>query len=327
MLIYTSCIHHFLAVNYQRVYRVLRQKYPDIDFIDCYMDPIMRRTAPAIPSLWRQIHRLLTPCETTKRQVNYVGNCFPYGEHCDLTQMLTGAGIRVMQLNTCGSYDEFLSMAASGVNFTFHPAAVRAAKDMQLRLGQEWLPMRPGYSYDAIDEDLRTAAELLEITAPCGEELARQRDLTEQAVAETKALLGDTPVSIDYTAVDRPLELAQYLLDHGFNVESVFVDVFTESREVFERLQAAAPELKIYQSLGWNIRRMARGHGEGKLVAVGQKSAYFKDTDHFVNIIENDGMYGYRGIRRLMELIREAYRAEKPMRELVQIKGWGCGCA
>ena len=128
-------------------------------------------------------------------------------------------------------------------------------------------------------------------------------------------------------SVDRPLELAQYLLDHGFNVESVFVDVFTESREVFERLQATAPELKIYQSLGWNIRRMARGHGEGKLVAVGQKSAYFKDTDHFVNIIENDGMYGYRGIRRLMELIREAYRAEKPMRELVQIKGWGCGCA
>ena len=54
MLIYTSCVHHFLAVNYQRVYKVLRQKYPDIDFIDCYMDPIMRRTAPAIPSLWRQ---------------------------------------------------------------------------------------------------------------------------------------------------------------------------------------------------------------------------------------------------------------------------------
>ena len=43
MLIFTSCIHHFLAVNYQRVYRVLREKYPDIDFIDCYMDPIMRR--------------------------------------------------------------------------------------------------------------------------------------------------------------------------------------------------------------------------------------------------------------------------------------------
>ncbi len=326
MLIYTSCIHHFLAVNYQRVYRILREKYPDIDFIDCYMDPIMRRTAPAIPSLWRQIHRLLRPCGTTKRQVNYVGNCFAYGPYCDLTQMLTAAGVKVMQLNTCADYDEFLTMAASGVNFTFHQTAVRAAKDMQLRLGQTWQPMRPGCDYDAFDEDLRAAAALLDIAPPSAAETARQRELTEQAVSGTRALLGDTPVSLDYTAVDRPLELALYLLEHGFRVESVFVDVFTESREIFERLQRRAPDLKIYQSLGWNIRRMERGHGGERLLAIGQKSAYFKDTNHFVNIIENEGMYGYRGIRRLMELIREAFLTEKPMRELVQIKGWGCSC-
>ena len=326
MLIYTSCIHHFLAVNYQRVYRILREKYPDIDFIDCYMDPIMRRTAPAIPSLWRQIHRLLRPCEQNKRQVNYVGNCFAYGPYCDLTEMLRSACVEVIQLNTCRNYDEFLRMASSSVNITFHSAAARAAKDMQLRLGQTWLPMRSGYDYDVFDEDLRRAAEGIMIEPLSSEELMLQRTLTEEAVAETLTLLGDTPVSVDYTAVDRPLELALYLLEHGFCVESVFVDVFTESREVFEHLRTRAPELPIYQSLGWNIRRMERGHGAGKLVAVGQKSAYFKDTNHFVNIIEGEGMYGYRGIRRLMELIREAYAVEKPMRELVQIKGWGCSC-
>ena len=80
-------------------------------------------------------------------------------------------------------------------------------------------------------------------------------------------------------------------------------------------------------SLGWNIRRMDRGHGPGKLVAIGQKSAYFKDTNHFVNLIESGGLYGYRGLRRLMELLAEAYSAEKPMRELVQVKGWGCSCS
>jgi len=327
MLIYTSCIHHFLAVNYQRVYRVLREKYPDIDFIDCYMDPIMRRTLPAIPSLWRQIHRLLQPCEKNPKQVNYVGNCFAYGPYCDLTQMLESAGTAVLQLNTCKTYDEFLKMASSCANITFHGAAVQAAKDMRLRLGQEWIPVRPGYCYDEIDEDLRAAAAALGIEPPSAEETRLQRELTEAAVAETRALIGATPVSVDYTAVDRPLELALYLLDHGFTVESVFVDVFTESREIFERLQGRIPELRIYQSLGWNIRRMARGHEGERLLAVGQKSAYFKDTNHFVNIIEGEGMYGYRGIRRLMELMREAYRTEKPMRELVQIKGWGCGCS
>ena len=325
MLIFTSCVHHFLAVNYQRVYRVLRQKYPDIDFIDCYMDPIMRRTAPAVPSLWRQIHRLLEPAPKNDRQVSLVGNCFPYGEYCDLTQMLQSASVRVMDLNTCRTYDEFLEMAASKAVFTFHKTAVSAAKDMQVRLGQEWIPMRPGYNYDEIGEDLKKAADCVGIAPPSAEVLLEQRELTEKEVFRTKEQIGDTPVSIDYTAVDCPLELALYLTEHGFRVETVFIDVFTESREIFEALQKRLPRLKIYQSLGWNIRRMERGH-DGKILCIGQKSAYFHDSDYFVNIVENDGMYGYRGIRRLMELMREADREKKPMRELVQIKGWGCSC-
>lgn len=326
MLIYTSCIHHFLAVNYQRVYRVLREKYPDIDFIDCYMDPIMRRKMPAVPSLWRQIHRLLKPQEKNFGQANLVGNCFPYREHCDLTVMLEKAGIRVMDVNTCGDYDTFKQMAASPVNFTFHLTAVRAAKDMKIRLSQEWIPMRPGYVYDDIDEDMKKAAAFFGIEGPSDEEIMSLRSKAEEAVSLTRTQLGDTPLSLDYTAVDRPLELALYLMDHGFNVESIFIDVFTESEEVFNALQKKAPDLKIYQSLGWNIRKMERFH-EGKIVSVGQKSAYFNDTDYFVNIVENDGMYGYRGIIRLMELIREADALKKPMRDLVQIKGWGCSCS
>lgn len=326
MLIYTSCIHHFLAVNYQRVYRVLRKKYPDIDFIDCYMNPIMRRTAPAIPSLWRQIYRLFKPVEKNPMQVNLIGNCFHYDEYSDLTGMLAAGGVEVLDVNTAADYDEFLRMGSSAANISFHNTAVRAAKDMKIRLGQEWLPMRPGYRYDEIDEDMQKVADFFGIGAPAAEEIARQRELTEEAVAKVRDELAGTPVSVDYTAVDRPLELAIYLLDHGFNVESVFVDVFTESREIFEELQRKAPDMKIYQSVGWNIRKMERGY-DGKIVAVGQKSAYFKDTNYFVNIIENEGMYGYRGIRRLMELISEANREEKPMRELVQVNGWGCSCS
>ncbi len=325
LLIYTSCIHHFLAVNYQRVYRILREKYPDIDFIDCYMDPIMRRTAPAIPSLWRQIHRLLPKTDKDLRRVNYVGNCFAYGEHCDLTAFLRASGVEVLQLQTCASYDDFLRMGASCVNFTFHNTANTAAKDMRLRLGQTWLPMRPGYRYDDIDADLRMAAETLGLAPLSDAHIAAERESTEAAAARTREVLGDTPVALDYTAVDRPLELALYLLDHGFRVESVFIDVFTESREIFDELQKRAPTLKIYQSLGWNIRRMKRGH-DGPVLAVGQKAAYFLDTEHFVNIIENEGMYGYRGIRRLLELMAEAFRETKSMRELVQVKGWGCAC-
>ena len=176
-----------------------------------------------------------------------------------------------------------------------------------------------------LSQDMQTALRVLDLPPLPDEEVKKWRERAEEAVLKTASLLGNTPVSVDYTAVDRPLELAVFLLEHGFQVASVFIDVFTESEEVIRKLQQLAPELKIYQSIGWNIRRMKRGY-EGKIVGIGQKSAYFHDTDYFVNVVENDGMYGYRGILRLMELIEEAARIPKPMRELVQIKGWGCSC-
>lgn len=329
MMIFTSCIHHFMAVNYQRVYRILRREYPDIDFIDCYMDPIMRRTSPVVPSLWRQIHRALRPVpdeEKSEKQVNYVGNCFPYGSaYCDLTQMLEENGIRRLEVNSVPDYDTFLSMAKSKVNVVFHGSGLNAARDMKVRLGQEYIRMRPGYSYDEYDEDLTRAAQLTGMPRPDVGQLQKERRRTEEAVKETRECLGGTPVSLDYTAVDCPLELALFLLQHGFHVESIFVDVFTERREIFEQLRALKPDLRIYESLGWNIRAMERTH-RGKIVCIGQKSAYFMNSRYFVNVVENAGMYGYRGLRRLMQLIREASEKEKPMEQLVQIKGWGCDC-
>lgn len=329
MMIFTSCIHHFMAVNYQRVYKILRKEYPDIDFIDCYMDPIMRRTSPVVPSLWRQMHRALKRIpdeEKSGEQVNYVGNCFPYGgAYCDLTKLLEENKIRRLEANSVPDYDTFLSMAESKVNVVFHNTGMNAAKDMKIRLGQDFIRMRPGYNYDEYDEDLLRAASLIGVEAPSAAWLQDERQKTEMAVQKTLQLLDGTPLSLDYTAVDCPLELALFLLKHGFNVESVFVDVFTERQEVFDELRALKPDLKVYESLGWNIRAMDRTH-EGKIVCIGQKSAYFMNSRFFVNVVENAGMYGYSGLRRLMELVREAFLYEKPMEKLVQIKGWGCSC-
>ncbi len=327
MMIFTSCIHHFMAVNYKRVYKILAKEYPEIDFIDCYMDPIMRRTSPVVPSLWRQMHRALRPSEEkNSKQVNFIGNCFAHNPAtCDLSAMLENAGIQYKEANSCNTYEEFLAMGNSCCNFVFHGSGVVAAKDMQVRLGQPWRRMRPDYTYAHYDEDLTEAANQLAIAPPTRAQLGAEKDATEAAVQAALDTIGNTPVSIDYTAVDCPLALAIYLLRHGFNVESVMIDNFTESEDVFRELQALRPELRIYETYGWNIRQMPRGH-EGKILCIGQKSAYFMNSNYFVNEVENAGMYGYRGIRHLMDLMTDAVQNEKPMKELVQIKGWECHC-
>jgi hypothetical protein len=64
------------------------------------------------------------------------------------------------------------------------------------------------------------------------------------------------------------------------------------------------------------------------VLAIGQKAAYFENTDNFVNVVEGGGMLGYEAVTHTMKLMRDAYINKKNMRELVQIKGLGCGiCA
>ena len=322
VMVFTSCIHHFLAVNYQRVYKILRKEYPDIDFVDCYMDPIMRRTSPPDPSLRRQITRVLRPLEQDSRSVNFIGNEFMTGENSDMYMHLVNQGMKVRDITRCSSYDEYLEMGSSCANITFHKAAAKAGRDLEVRINQKWLPVRSAYDYDVIDADMKRVCEALNIPAPGADEIRMEREKTEAAAAEVCALLNGTPVSVDYTAVDEPLLFTLWLKRRGFKVESCFIENFTEDKEVFETLQKELPDLKVWSSLNWNMRRAERGH-EGKITAIGQKAAYFNDTNHFVNVVESGDMYGYRGIRRMMELLKEAYLEEKDMRKLVQIKGWG----
>ncbi len=324
VMIFISCMHHFMAVNYQRVYKLLRKEYPDIDFVDCYMDPIMRRKSPVMPNIRRQVLRPLQPGAQDMRQVSFVGDCFPMDpETCDLKKHLEENGIRILDLTEMKDYDEMKQMEHSCVNFTFHSEAEKAGKDLELRLGQKWLPMRESYVYDEIEEDMAKACQALGIPAPSKEENELQRDLTEQAAAHCREVLDGTPLAVDSTAVDRPLEFALYLLNHGFEVEAVLVEAITEDEGVFRALQKKKPDLKVYSSLGWNMRIVDRSF-DGKIVGIGQKSAYFHDTPYFVNEVENAGMYGFSGIRKMFSLIEEAAGEKKDMETLIQHKGWGC---
>ena len=224
------------------------------------------------------------------------------------------------------TYDEFLTMAHASRNILFHKAGMMAAKDLKIRLDQPFRLMRPVCDYDIIDADMAALSEECGIPAPTAEEISELRKQTEETVRRAKEVLAGRPVAVDGTAVDNPLGLSLWLLQHGIRVVSLFVDSFTEDEAIFRTLQENWPDLRVYNAISWNMRRMERGYREESLVAIGQRAAYFHDTNYFVNLVDYDGMYGYRGLIRLMELLTEAAQEEKDMRSLIQIKGWGCSC-
>ena len=154
---------------------------------------------------------------------------------------------------------------------------------------------------------------------------AARRQACTDALSETLALVGDTPIAIDYTFCPRPLGLAKLLLDSGFNVRRVYLDVVTgEEKQTFESLQKQYPELLLFPTVHAGMRFLAQKEPSGYL-AIGQKAAHFLNTSHFVNVVEGGGMLGYQAILKTAALMQEAFLEEKDTRNLIQIKGMGCG--
>ena len=330
VLVYTSCVHHFTGVDLDMIYATLRSRFPDIDFTDCYMNPIMRKSGLTPDQLMRsRLYMLLHEREIDPEAVAIIGNDLPTDEDSDLMKILKGAGLKIHEITSCKTYEEYQQMAESRVYVSYNPDAAPGGDMLSERLGGTHYALKFSFDYDEIDATFAGLAEVLGIAPRSSEEIAALRTECENELEETKKLIGDTPVSIDYTYCPRPLGLAKLLLDHGINVTRVYADgIPGGDRAAFESLQKEHPDLMIYPTVhpGMRFARTANveEQGEIKVLAIGQKAAAFEETDHFINVVEGGGMNGYEAVMRTCRLMREAFLEKKEMRELVQVKGLGC---
>ena len=323
VLVYTSCVHHFAGCDLDMIYEELRNRFPDIDFADCYMNPIMRKSGMTPDQLMRS--RLYMPLKQRpirRGSVALIGSDLPNEKDNDLVRLLTENGFKIHEITACRNYEEYQQMAESEFYISTYPAAVPGGDMLSQRLGGKHIYVPFSFDCDEIERGLSRLAEILKVPAP---DFTGKREDVQQALKETLALVGDTPIAIDYTYSPRPLGLAKLLLDAGFNIQKVYLDVVTgEEKQAFEYLKSNYPALMIYPTVHASMRFLAEKEPTNVL-AIGQKAAHFNNTNHFVNVVEGGGMLGYQAIFKTLALMQEAYREEKDMRDLIQIKGMGCG--
>jgi hypothetical protein len=294
------------------------------------MNPIMRKSGLTPDQLMRsRLYMLLHEREINPEAVAIIGSDLPTDEDSDLMRVLKGAGLKVHEITSCRTYEEYQQMAESRVYVSYNPDAAPGGDMLSERLGGIHYALKFSFDYDEIDATFAGLAEVLGIEPRSSGEIAELRAECERELEETKKLIGETPVSIDYTYCPRPLGLAKLLLDHGFNVRRIYVDgIPGGDRAAFDSLQKEHPDLMIYPTVHPGMRfarnANAEAQGEGKVLAIGQKAAVFEDTNNFVNVVEGGGMTGYEAVTRTCRLMREAFLEEKEMRELVQVKGLGC---
>lgn len=326
VLSFTSCIHHFLACDLKLVYKTLRQRFPDIDFISCYMNPTMRKSKITPEELMRkQMYAALDNMPKEVHSVNVIGNSYEVPLSCECLSLLSAAGYTVRDICRCQTYTEYKEMSRSSVNLYFQPLARQSALELEQRLGQKAVYLPFTYDMEEIEEDLTRFCEEFQLPLP---DFAVLRAKSEAALQQALDVIGDMPIAIDYLATQRPLGLAKLLLSHGFHVTSVYADcILPEDVKNLLWLKEYAGNLEFIATINFKCRLFPRDEArllDGKLLAIGQKAAYFTGTKHFVNIVENNGYYGFDGICRLAELMKDAVLNEKDTKSIITVKGWGC---
>ena len=323
VLVYTSCVHHFSGCDLDMIYGELGLRYPEIDFVDCYMNPILRKSGMTPDQLMRaRLYYPLKDRPMKKGTASITGSDLPTDAASDLMGFFRENGITVREITGCKTYEDYQQLAESEFFVSYYPAAVPGGRELAERLNRKHIYVPFSFDYSEIEAGLRHLAEAMALPAP---DFAGKREECAAALAQTLAVVGDTPIGIDYTYCPRPLGLAKLLLDSGFNVKRVYLDTVSgEEKGDFSYLKENFPALELYPTVHASMRFLAAKEDTGWL-AIGQKAAHFLNAHHFVNVVEGGGMLGYQAITKTLSLLREAHGEEKDLRHLIQIKGMGCG--
>ncbi len=321
VLVYTSCIHHFTGCDLNYCYAELRKRFPSVEFTDCYMNPIMRKSGLTPDQIMRkQLYSLLTPM-SSDGGINIIGNNYSTDDESDIVKLILKSGRKLREVTRCSSYSEYKEMAMSALNVSYNPSARAGGEALGKRLNRKHLFLPMSFSEDKIIRNMTLLSNELNVSYDCEEDKER----AVEAIKKARKAVGDRPVAVDYTAVIAPLSLIKLLVEFGFNVKRFYTDSFMPmEREEFDYLKENLPNLEILPTVRPEMG--VAGRNQPEFLCVGQKSAYFTGTKNFVNIVEGAGLYGFYGIRRIAELIEEANATEKEARDCIQQKGWGCNC-
>ena len=181
--------------------------------------------------------------------------------------------------------------------------------------------MPVSFNYEEIRRsEINLAEALREIRLPDYDALQKE---AEEALAGALDVIGQTQIALDFSAVTRPLSLARMLLEHGFCVRRIYADAFApEEKGDFEVIRERFPDVKIFPMTQPGMR--VAGRNAEQFLAIGQKATYFTGTRHFVNLVENGGLYGFKGIVKIARMMTEAFETEKNPRDFIEIKALGC---
>ncbi len=322
VMVFTVCTHRFLGCDLDYIYHNLEKSFPTVHFLRCFMEPITQKEGLTPDQRLRKtMFDLLPQSGAIEKTVVILGSDFSLDENADLRRMFTKNGWKLLEIQDCKTFDEYLQMGQAEVILSTFPRARYGAEETAKRLSRRHIYLPGSFSYKEIE---RMEIELSTLLGLEKLDCNQEEVLCDEALDAAKKAADGKSIVIDYTFHSRPLGLARLLLEHGFHVTKVYLDAVSgEEMDDFNYLREHAQNLLICATTQPERRMLPRG-SEKNVLALGQMAAWEENTPWFVNMVEGGGLWGYDGICHLAGMMIEALENKKDTKDLVPRKGLGC---
>lgn len=319
LLIFVSCLDDLIGTDCESLQLELAEKYPHIDFQFCHMNPIsLESKSPPMVTIQRNIYNLLRPREERGKQVNSIGNLDVVDPDNEINHLLGHHGYRFRHISQATTYEEFQDMALAEYNFVLSPPGLFAAKEMEQRLGIPHELLLVSYRLEEIGRQYETIRLRLSLDDSFSLEAYRQEAL--ETIASTRKIVGDMPIIVSSSATFRPYMLARALLEYGFNVRRLMVQKCIPLEEPDrDWLKENFPDMEILPPLHHDM--VNRPFALPESLALGSEGAYIASSRYPVDIAQDEGAFGYRGICSLMERMRYAVQNPVALKTLIEAQG------
>lgn len=316
LFIFTACLDDLLGTDHEVINAELSSIYPDVKFRHCKMNPISldSKLPPGI-TLNMNMYSLLEKSGKKEKIVNLIGNNVTLPETGDLKQILKAKGYKVWNISDFKTFEEFSHMADASLNIVAGPIALRAAQEMERELDIPYLKAFVNYDPEEIARFYRELSDILGEDFVTPSEVCREKALEKLRWA--KEMVGDYPIVIDYQAVLKPFSLGYTMARYGFHVGMIAADgVAAHEKENQEKLLELNPNVLVENPMSHNAVRFP--HEGEPYLCIGFDCGYMTGSDKVVNLMQDEGMYGYDGLCRMMDMVVEAFNGGLNVKTMIR---------
>ncbi len=322
MMIFVSCLDDLIGTDHEALHERLTEKYPDIRFLHCHMNPIATggKTPPQI-SIQNNMYSLLEDPGELDMGVNTLGNFVPVLPENELHDFLRHYGYQELRhIIDYKTFDGYQTMAKSQMNLVLRPAGKQAAEQMEKKMGKPFLYLPVSYR---MEENRNYYEQLIRFmgkeTAPVFD-LAACEQKTQKAIDRALEAVGSMPIIVDASAVVLPFSLARGLLEYGFRVIRVQAQECTKEDQIhMEWIAEHHPEVEFMQPKHHKAVLLDKQIPES--IAIGVDGAYLAGSDYVVDHFADEGMFGFHGIFCLMNKLEHVLEQKSDLKKMIHEYG------